>query len=45
MKAMLGDVLIPYTACEGGREVAVLKDGQGAVYCIVELQEKRQEKK
>lgn len=44
-QAMLGDVLIPYTACEGGREVAVLKDGQGAVYCIVELQEKRQEKK
>lgn len=34
---MLGDVLVPYTSCEGGREVAVLKDEQGAVCCIVEL--------
>lgn len=38
-QAYLNDILIPYTAVtEGGTWIAVLKNPEGEIYCIVELQ-------
>ena len=41
-QVLLGDMLIPYTAVtEGGRDVIELKDKDGDICCVVELQRER----
>ncbi len=40
-QAVLGNVLVPWTAAEDGKQLVALKDEAGTVYCIVELQEDR----
>lgn len=43
-QVMLGEVLVPYTAVlEDGKRVAVLKNEENAVCCVVELQEERKQ--